>query len=150
MQLYIILVILLSPVTSINMIGASNERPKTRLRVVFSGYKMQLFLNPTDSSAHNTTAPVYVVKMGCYPLMRVRFALSQRASRVFVSSSHAEDAKLRSLVRVYVRDLVCISFLNASLITSLTHRQGISNFAILALVITNIWGGWMLQQPRWL
>jgi hypothetical protein len=69
---------------------------------------------------------------------RIRQYLSRRAHRdqIFGARIRPGPRKYRSPDHDYVH--------------SLTREQGISNFAILALVITNIWGGWRLQQPRWL
>jgi hypothetical protein len=140
MRFYIALIILLSLITCINMKDHDNERSKSRLSINF-----QLFLKTTDISTHSTTVPICLIKVERYPVMRLRFALSHRSPRVFVSSSRAEDTNLRSLVRVYVHDLVSISHTITSLALLLTHKQGIPNFALLALVITNLWGGDQIQ-----
>jgi hypothetical protein len=148
MRFYITLIILISLMTMINMKDHDNERSESRIGITSRGIKFNLFLDPADSSAQNTTTPLCFVKVERYPLMRVRFALGNRSPRVFVSSSRAEDTNLRSLVRVYVHDLVSISYAIVPLALLLTYNQGISNFALLALVITNPWGGGQLQ-PAW-
>jgi hypothetical protein len=145
MRFYITLIILISLMTMINTKDHDNERSKSRISITSRGIKFNIFLNPADRSVQNTTAPLCFVKAERYPLMRVRFALSNSSPRVFVSSSRAEDTNLRSLVRVYIHDLGSISHTITSLALLLTSNQGISNFALPALIITNIWGGGQLQ-----
>jgi hypothetical protein len=148
MRSYITLVILLSLITMINMKDHDNERSESRLSITSRGINFNLSLRSTDSSIHNTTTPMCFVKVERYPFNRLRFALSNRSLRVFVSSSRAEDTSVRSLVRVYVHDLVGISHTITQLTLLLTYNQGISNFALLALVVANHWGGNQLQDNR--
>jgi hypothetical protein len=152
MQFYITLVVLLSFIYSVQMRGGNSRAPvTTRLRITSRGFTLQSLPRQPTHTINNLPRPVDSFKESHYPLTRLRFAASTTRSRVSVSTSTSNDdesSEMGSLVRVHIHELVSITHLSSSLALSLTFSQGISSFAILALVITNIWGGEMLQPPR--
>jgi hypothetical protein len=149
MQIYITLIILLSFVHHIKMGGHAKAPATTRLRIFSRGFSLQSL--PRQPAHTRTTRPrrFDTFKESHNPLMRLRFASGTSKSRVSVSTSHSEPAKIGSSVRVHINDAVSITHPFPSLVLSLTFYQGISNFELASLLVTNIWGGWMLQEPRW-
>jgi hypothetical protein len=134
------------------MRGGNSKAPvTTRLRITSRGFTLQSLPRQPAHTINNLPRPVDSFKESHYPLTRLRFAASTTRSRVSVSTSTSNDdgsSEMGSLVRVHIHELVSITHLSSSLALSLIFSQGISNFAILALVIINIWVGEMLQPPR--
>jgi hypothetical protein len=136
----------LSLIYTINMNPTAKEPPRARVRITSRGFSLQLLSKPPDHTTNNLPVPVSAIKMSYYPLLRLRFAASMSESRTSVATElNTEHTRIRSLVCVYGHDLVSTPDLNTPIVLSLTFNQGISNFALLSLVITNIWGGPLLQ-----
>ena len=160
MQIYITFIILLSFVHHIKMGGHTKAPATTRLRIFSRGSSFRaahLFarlLSPVSAQTacayqkhpSKTIQHLQRVALPSDPpeiclehvqIARIRqhFHLRARQDRLFCARAHQRRRKLYSSI------LLSCSFTD--------KKQGISNFELASLLVTNIWGGWMLQEPRW-
>jgi hypothetical protein len=125
MKFYITVIIFLSLIHSVRMNSANANAPATnRLRITSRGFTLHPLRTQQVRTINSLPRPVDSFTESYHPLTRLRFAASTNRSRVSVNTcaSQCEPAKISSLVRVYIQDLVSITYPYSSLVLSLTFR----------------------------
>jgi hypothetical protein len=103
--------------------GHTKAPATTRLRIFSRGFSLQSLPRQPAHTRNTRPRRFDTFKEWHYPLARLRFASGTSKSRVSVSTSTSEPAKISSSVRVHINDAVSTTHPSCSLVLSLTKNR---------------------------